>query len=432
MNKITENTEKRKNGFLRGFICLLCAVLLLSAVPKWALVIPVRAATTVTEDQQRIKIMQEELSQLRNNSKNADADYQKALKAYQQAQLDVENAYEAKAKLDQSIEELETEIETAQTQLKIYTEQLELYDGLIADKQAEIDDRYERFVDRIRANYEDSFSSYLEIVLSSESFADFLYHIDVVASLLDYDKRVLAALDQSKKSLTTIQLQYQNLQFSAQNTLSTLSEDMPKLEERRKESVKLIADLEEAIIIARENKEATEEEKEKLNAAVRTKEMQVAAAEAEVQKKIKEAQERERRANYVGGKLGWPVDIGYNVVSSYFTRRVNPIYGYVETHNGIDIPVPYGTPILAANAGTVIVAESHYSYGNYVVIDHGGGISTLYAHNSKLLVKVGDEVVKGQTIAKAGSTGDSTGNHCHFTVRENGVAVNPLNYVVQP
>ena len=88
--------------------------------------------------------------------------------------------------------------------------------------------------------------------------------------------------------------------------------------------------------------------------------------------------------------------------------------------------------MLAANAGTVIVSEYHYSYGYYVVIDHGGGISTLYGHNSKLLVNVGDQVTKGQQIAKAGSTGYSTGNHIHFCVRENGVAVDPLGYVVQP
>ena len=165
---------------------------------------------------------------------------------------------------------------------------------------------------------------------------------------------------------------------------------------------------------------------------VKPKAAQIAAAEADIDRKIKEAEERARLANYVGGALGWPCDLKHNVISSYFVSRINPIYGYYENHNGIDIPLPYGSPVLAANAGTVIVSEYHYSYGYYVVIDHGGGISTLYGHNSKLLVAVGDQVTKGQQIAKAGSTGYSTGNHIHFCVRENGIHVDPLGYVNQP
>ncbi|MGM9625573.1 MAG: peptidoglycan DD-metalloendopeptidase family protein [Eubacteriales bacterium] len=292
--------------------------------------------------------------------------------------------------------------------------------------------RYDLFVQRIRINYEDSYTSYLEIVLSSDSFSDLLYRVDIVASLLDYDKRVLKALDQSKQDLIALMNDYQTLQYSAQQTLEKLSADMPVLEEKRKQNEELIAQLEEDFLTLKNNKEATEEQKKKIEEQIKYKEAQVAAAEAEIDRKIKEAEEKERLANYVGGALGWPVDIKYNTISSGFSSRVNPIYGYYESHNGIDIPVPYGSAVYAANAGTVIVAEYHYSYGYYVVIDHGGGISTLYAHNSKLLVSVGDQVTKGQQIAKAGSTGASTGNHCHFTVRENGVAVNPLNYVVQP
>ena len=214
--------------------------------------------------------------------------------------------------------------------------------------------------------------------------------------------------------------------------LDKLAEDMPKLEQKRLDNEDLLEQLEADFLKLRENKEATAEEKARIEDQIKAKERQVAAAEAEIDRKIREAEERERLARYVGGQLGWPCDIKHHVITSYFVRRVNPIYGYTENHNGIDIPLPYGSPVLAANAGVVIVSEYHYSYGYYVVIDHGGGISTLYGHNSKLLVSVGDEVKKGQQIAKAGSTGYSTGSHIHFCVRENGVHVDPLGYVNQP
>ena len=111
--------------------------------------------------------------------------------------------------------------------------------------------------------------------------------------------------------------------------------------------------------------------------------------------------------------------------------RVSSRYGYRSSgfHGGVDLAAPGGSPILAARAGKVLTATYHYSYGNYVIVDHGGGISTLYAHASKLLVKKGQTVKKGQQIAKVGTTGNSTGNHLHFEVRINGKRTNPEPYI---
>ena len=421
-----------KKQVIRWSLLLLSVVLLITyVIPMWSLVIPV-TAYDATEDKQAVKKMEEELENLRGSSALASEEYKRALAAYNQTKADIAAAEELKISLDKEIFAKEAEIEKTQSLLTTYNEQLAYYSVAVVEKQTEIDDRWRVFLDRVRINYEDSFTSYLEIVLSSDSFSDLLYRVDIIASLLDYDKRVLAALDRSKKELSQLQNDYQLLQYNAQQTLEKLASDMEELEEKRLQNEALIEQLEEDFIELKNNKEATEAEKQKMEEQVRSKEKQIAAAEAAIEKKIKEAQERERLANYVGGALGWPCDIKYHVISSYFVRRVNPIYGYTENHNGIDIPLPYASPVLAANAGTVIVSEYHYSYGYYVVIDHGGGISTLYGHNSKLLVNVGDQVTKGQQIAKAGSTGYSTGNHIHFCVRENGVAVDPLGYVVQP
>ena len=424
-------TNNKKRAIHFG-ILLAAAVLLFSyAVPKWSLVIPV-AAYDATQDRQALKKLEEELAVLRGSREQAKSEYEQALAAYNQTKADIAAAEELKISLDWEILALETEIAKTQELLDTYNEQLVVYEDAISEKQNEIDARYQKFIERVRVNYEDSFTSYVEIVLSSASFSDLLYRMDIVASLLEYDKRVLKALDQSKKDLSVIQNDYQVLQYNAQTTLEQLSEDMPKLEDKRKQNEALIIQLEEDFLELKNAKDATEEQKAYIEEQVKQKEAQVNAAEAEINRKIKEAQERERLKNYVGGALGWPCDIKHRVISSYFVSRINPVYGYWENHNGIDIPMPYGSPIYAANAGTVIVSEYHYSYGYYVVIDHGGGISTLYGHNSKLLVSVGQQVKKGQQIAKAGSTGTSTGNHCHFTVRENGVPVNPLKYVVQP
>ena len=126
------------------------------------------------------------------------------------------------------------------------------------------------------------------------------------------------------------------------------------------------------------------------------------------------------------GKFAWPC---YGTITSYFGWRIHPIFGDYRYHSGMDIAVAAGTPVVAAESGTVILAQWYGGYGNCVVIDHGGGISTLYGHNNSLNVSVGQQVSKGQTIAAAGSTGDSTGPHCHFEVRVNGVVTEPLDYL---
>lgn len=128
----------------------------------------------------------------------------------------------------------------------------------------------------------------------------------------------------------------------------------------------------------------------------------------------------------------WPVPANYNYISSPFGNRLHPISHTYKMHSGIDIPVNYGADIYASKSGTVTGASYHSSMGNYVIIDHGGGVSTVYMHNSELLVSLGTVVTQGQVIAKGGSTGASTGNHCHFSVKVNGEYVDPMNYVKVP
>ena len=131
---------------------------------------------------------------------------------------------------------------------------------------------------------------------------------------------------------------------------------------------------------------------------------------------------------YIGGELEWPVP-GYTRITSKFAMRVHPITGQYKLHTGVDIGAPEGANFVPANDGIVVKAELNAAYGNMVIIDHGGGISTLYAHGSAILVEVGQSVKRGDSILKVGSTGYSTGPHAHFEVRINGVATDPLPYI---
>lgn len=462
--------EKKKSKAILRWIAGGMAVLTLCyAIPKWSLVLPIKAAEAVTaEEKQAVKKLEEELAVLKNNRAYARENYETALAEYEAAELDYMKAQKAKEALDNEITALEGEIDVTNNLLNTYNTQLAYYTAEIENKEIEIEERWGVFLDRVRINYEDSFTSYLEIVLSSDSFSDLLYRVDIIASLLDYDKHVLAALDTAKKDLTTMQTEYQSLQFKAQETLADLMEQLPLLEDKRAESARLLAELDAKVIAAMQSKETSEALKQEIEASYNEKAAQLEKAEAEIEEKIRKAQEEaarkareeaerkrkeeeERRkqeaANkqqnqqssssssssnktpVITGKYVWPTESSYMKVSSYFGWRTSPLTGKPEYHNGVDIPAAYGSAIYAADGGTVIISERHYSYGNYIVIDHGNGLTTLYAHNTKNLVGVGDVVDKGQQIATCGSTGDSSGNHCHFSVRVDGSPVNPMNYI---
>ena len=148
----------------------------------------------------------------------------------------------------------------------------------------------------------------------------------------------------------------------------------------------------------------------------------------EVNQQILELAQQGLDTTYIGGELAWPVP-GYTRITSKYAMRVHPITGQYKLHTGVDIGAPMGANFISANDGIVVKAEMNSAYGNMVIIDHGGGISTLYAHGSEILVTVGQSVKRGDAILKVGSTGYSTGPHAHFEVRINGVTTNPLPYI---
>lgn len=286
----------------------------------------------------------------------------------------------------------------------------------ISGKQSDYEQKYELFKLRLRVTHEEGQASYLEMLLGAEDISDFLSRVDRVGSMLEYDNKIMNTLKDEKADLEEIRATLE-IQKKEQETLKAqLAADEADMQKKSEEAQARIDQLKSDIATS----QAYQAQNEKLREEF----------EAQLEARIKELEEEQKKKNskYVGGELQWPVPLDYTKVTSGFAWRTSPITGRKELHNGIDIPAPLGTSVYAANTGTVVIATWHYSYGNYIMIDHGGGIMTLYAHNSQLLVSVGDKVKKGQVIAKVGSTGDSTGNHCHFSVRNNGSFIDPMQY----
>ncbi len=264
---------------------------------------------------------------------------------------------------------------------------------------------------RLVAMYEAGDIYYLDVLLSSNSITEFISNYYLIGEVAKYDNELLKNIEDQKNQIEEIN-----------NTLT-----------ERRETLKTIKENKEKVTVALENSKIirnsyinklTEEEKktqdiiDECQAELNSLEAQIVAITT-----------GNLSPDYVGGVFAWPAP-GYTTITSRFGKRVHPILKVTSVHKGTDIAMPTGAYIIAANDGTVIEAKySTTGYGNMVMIDHGGGIVTLYGHGSEILVNAGQTVKKGDIIMKAGSTGWSTGPHLHFEVRINGTAVDSLPFI---
>ena len=418
--------------FCRFTACFLAVGLLLIV---WPQMVKPAYASTIEEDRQKLALIEEQRKAAAAQRQGAAVEYQNALAAFKDSQSEQADALSVKALLDQEIAALESEISSTKELLTEYNRLLDDYRAQISEKTQQIEEKYEIFKARIRLAYEDSLVTYLEIILTADSFSDMLSRIEIVGSMMDYDARLMEELNQKKQELQAMQDEYVSLQAQAQQRLADLEEQVPQLEEKKEENAKLLAELAELYQKALAEKNQASAAYIKAQKTEQSYTAQQNAIEAEISRKIKEEQEKNKNdmPNYVQGKMAWPLPLSaHAVVTSNYGYRADPFTGKQSFHNAMDISCPYGTPILAACTGKVIVASTHYSYGNYVIIDHGGGISTIYAHASSLCVSVGQTVTTGTVIAKVGATGSATGNHLHFGVFVNGTATDPRGYVNIP
>lgn len=336
-----------------------------------------------------------------------------------QKQLD---SVAAKKKQEQSKQKnLEGQIGTVQQQISLYLNKIDIVTEQIAQKELEIDQKLaevavseEQFAKRVRAMYINNTSnSTLNTILSAKSFSDMLNQTEIVKRVSATDQEMIDELTKQREELEKLKadMEAQKEDLSAtKNSYDKQSSQLNTLLGQSESTESELLQLEKQYM---DNKKKQQ------------KEMQ--ALEAEIQRVIAENAGADA---YGDGILKWPLP-NNKVISSPFGWRV--LFGQRDYHTGIDIPAPKGTSIQSADAGKVIlVQKSNSGYGWHLVVDHGGGYVTLYAHSSAIYVNSGDMVQKGQSIAGVGTTGNSTGNHLHFEVRVNNVQQNPINYVKQP
>ena len=263
---------------------------------------------------------------------------------------------------------------------------------------------------RLVAMYEIKSTSYLDVLLNSKSISEFISNYYIIGKIAKADRDLLTSVANIKKNLEAIS--------------KTLDKKNNELVENRNKSEKMKISLENMVAIKNSKVIQLSEEEIKLHEQISEYQEQILS----IEKEIKLLAIASVGAEYIGGIMDWPVP-GYTRITSQFGMRTHPVTGVYKLHTGVDIGAPIGADFIAANDGVVVKSEYNVAYGNMVILDHGGGITTLYAHGSEILVEVGQVVTKGTPILKVGSTGYSTGPHAHFEVRVKGEYVEPLDYI---
>ena len=365
--------------------------------------------------------------------------------------------------LNQEINAKQAEIDAKQTQINDTLANIDAVKTSIAQTEINLSDaqtteanQYSSMKLRIQYMYENGDESFLDILFSSDSMIDFLNNAEYISEISKYDREKLIEYGENKDRITNLlaNLETQKSELETQEAkyeteLGELEEQKSVLDSKKSEQEVLQASYTD--LYNAKNNELSNLESQQSDTEYKK---QLALKEVEEQEQLVEQARKEYAAwlaelarlnkdadAAVAAKLAeinvtgftWPVP-GFNRITSQFGMRMHPILGYEKLHDGTDISGAgiNGTPILAAYSGTVVLAQSYWGYGNCVKIDHGGGVVTLYAHASAIVVSVGQQVNAGDTIALVGSTGNSTGPHLHFSLIIKGEFVNPLDYVVVP
>ena len=334
---------------------------------------------------------------------------------------------EDQAAAQQKRQLLQQQLEAINAELDSIDAQISYYDGEIAQKEAERREaeakeqaQYERFCERVRAMEEEGTVSYWSILFNAEDFSDLLDRLADVDAVMDYDNQVMEELTAARQELERLQAELERLQAELESARAEEQAAKDQQEAKKAEQQAKVAEAQK--LLDQINADAAE-----LNRQLDDEMEGAAEIQAEIARKQKQLEEERRQNNVtIDSETNylWPLP-GYYRLTSLFGYRIHPITGKAHSHTGIDIPAPGGTPIQACKSGQVVTSAYHYSYGNYVVIDHGNGNSTLYAHMSSRAVSEGQMVSQGQTIGYVGTTGSSTGNHLHLEVRDNYTRVDP-------
>lgn len=368
-----------------------------------------------------IAVTENDIKEKQNNLQDIEENIEKAeekVEEIKEQKTDVVNqlkAVEAElATIKKEETQLTEDIDNVTRELEQTTKRLEKQKAMAVKQEQEMKER-------LTIMYMNGETSYLELLFEAENMNSFFERIELVKSVVEFDNSVLKELKEIRDAIAKIKDEQTQLKTELVELQTQVLAKKKEIENKKQEYETVKAQLTTQQTLAEDQLDQLEKDSKALEA------------------QIKKLQEELRYAEkYSGGIMTWPV-AGYYRITSPFGYRIHPIYGTRRMHTGIDIGSNrdssgnkvsiYGQKIRAGANGVVILSQYYGGYGECVIIDHGGGVTSLYAHASKRAVSVGQVVKAGQTVSYVGSTGASTGAHLHFEVRKNGTPVDPMGYL---
>jgi murein DD-endopeptidase MepM/ murein hydrolase activator NlpD len=410
--------------------------------------------TSVAEIDKQLKKLQQEVQEARDKREKAASQTQEAQHYKNKTNINLQYVLQQVDQVKDKMNEISAKITDTEKVLNVTAAELDDAEERVASRQVLLGSR-------VRLMYTDGAVSYLDVLLSSTSFSDFLGRTDSLKMIVDQDQELLVQHKLDKQTVVEKKKELEGQYAQAKQLYASLESQRSLLRDKESEKQELIAfydkQIQESDDLSEEQNEklvklasersTLEQQKDKIKAEEAAR--KAAAAKAEAARRAAAAAAAAKKAAasaaskgkssssssataYAGGDGPFLLPVGSARISSTFGPRTHPITGEKgKIHTGVDFAVAQGTNIRAADSGTVILAEWWSGYGYCVIIDHGGGVWTLYGHIRKGGIKVsaGDRVNRGEVIAESGSTGNSTGPHLHFEVRVDGKTVNPLPYL---
>ena len=365
-----------------------------------------------------LAVTQADIDKLKNNASDLSQQKKELQSKISALSDDIANNMKKKELLDSEISVLSSEISNVESQISTYAELITQTEAELLDAQEREAAQYELFCKRVRAMEERGTISYWSVLFKADSFTDLLSRLDFINEIMDSDQKVIQDLQDLQAEIEEKKESLETQKAESEAAKAELVSKKSELNKQREVANALVAQL-------RASKSEYQEDMDDLSAEAEAVQAQILKLSKELAAQLA-AQGKPSNAA-LGGYI-WPVSS--RRITSTFGGRASPGGIGSTNHKGIDIGgVGYTTEIHAAKAGTVIVSQYSRSYGNYVVVSHGSGNTTLYAHMSSRKVSVGQYVNQGDVLGITGSTGNSTGPHLHFEITENGTRINPLKYL---
>lgn len=415
---------------------ILCGVLVLSLIIGTA--VPSRA--TIKDEKDKL-----------NNLQNQQEDVQQQINDLEKSKADAKtfiNTVDSQVSaISKQMYDNENELDKTENKIKKNEKKLE-------NAQTSIENQYAAMKLRIQFMYENGNTQMLDLILSSKSVGDFLNKAEYISEISSYDRKMLNKMKETKQEIADTQVALEDSKTNLENLQTKLSKQKSDLQILSDAKEKEMEEYNNLISAGKKNKDNIDDEISNQKQVIQEMESIEKAREEAARKAALAAQNANKSTGQSSASTGvtktnpntdsnagstqntvnsatgyiWPLP-GYSTVSSDFGYRSDPFSGKQSYHSGIDIPAPAGTRIVAAASGQVAWANYSTTAGNWIGIDHGNGVYTVYMHCSALIVSAGQNVSAGDVIGLVGTTGSSTGNHLHFSVRLNGAYVSPWNYV---